>query len=172
MAIGSIVDVLFQLEGLGFFDFILPFLLMFAVVYGILEYTHIFGKDNKAPRIIVALVLGLLAIRLDFYARFLTEISPRLAVGLIVLLSALILIGMFVPNKSVPTVGWILFALGGLIFIIIAVQTYDALNFFGYSGYFDSSELIGWVVMVAILIGIIVAIVAGKGREDNKSTHL
>ena len=173
MAIGSILDVLFQLEDLGFFIYILPFLLMFAIVWGILEYTKIFGENGKASRVVVALVLGLLSIRLDFYSNFLTEISPRLAVGLTILVAAIILIGMFIPNESVSTVAWILFALGGLIFIIIAVQTFNALSYFGMAGSFDTSQLIGWVVMIAILIGVIVAIVSG-GHTDphHKSSYL
>ena len=136
MAIGSIIDILFQLENLGFFDFILPFLLMFAVVYGILQYMKIFGED-KAVHIIIAVALGLIAIRLPFYSQFLTEISPRLAIGLIVLLALLILVGMFVPNQSRGTLGWILFAVGAVIFIIIATQTFNALTYL--NGYLDSS---------------------------------
>ncbi len=169
MAIGSIIDILFQLENLGFFDFILPFLLMFAVVYGILQYMKIFGED-KAVHIIIAVVLGLISIRLPFYSQFLTEMSPRLAVGLIVLLALLILVGMFAPNQSRGTIGWILFAVGAVIFIVIAVQTFNALSYL--NGYVDSSEIIGWVVMVAILIGVIVAIAAGNSSSTKSSTHL
>ena len=168
MAIGSIIDILFQLENLGFFDFILPFLLMFAVVYGILQYMKIFGED-KAVHIIIAVVLGLISIRLPFYSQFLTEISPRLAIGLIVLLSLLILVGMFIPNQSRGSLGYVLFAVGAVIFIIIAAQTFNALTYL--NGYLDSSEIIGWVVMVAILIGVIVAVAAGKSHGES-STHL
>ncbi len=168
MAIGSIIDILFQLENLGFYDFILPFLLMFAVVYGILQYMKIFGED-KAVHIIIAVVLGLISIRLPFYSQFLTEITPNLAIGLIVLLALLILVGMFIPNNSRGTLGWILFAVGAVIFIIIATQTFSALG--NLNGYLDSSEIIGWVVMVAILIGVIVAVAAGHSSEHS-STHL
>ena len=170
MAFGSIIDILFQLENLGFYDFILPFLLMFAIVYGILQYMKIFGED-KAVHIIIAIVLGLISIRLPFYADFLTVISPKLAIGLIVLLSLLILVGMFTPNNSRTSIGWILFGVGAVIFIIVAVQTFNDLNFI--NGYLQSSEIIGWVVMIAILIGVIVAIAAGSSTDStHRSTHL
>ena len=162
MAFGSIVDILFQLENLGFFQFILPFLLIFAIVFGILSYMRIFG-DQKAVHVIIALVLGLLAIRLPFFSAFLSEVTPRLGVGLVVLLALLILTGLFTPDASRGTLGWILLGVGTVIFIIVAVQTFNALSYFGYAGFFSSSEIIGWVVMVALLIGVIVAVVAGKG---------
>ena len=67
--------------------------------------------------------------------------------------------------------GWILMGVGAVIFIIVAVQTFNVFNNFGY-GSFDNSELIGWVVMIVILIGVIVAVVAGSGTGQHKSTGL
>src|SRR3989338_927294 len=165
MAYSSIIDVFYQLENLAFLDIVLPFLLIFAVVYGILTWMNIFG-DNKAVHVIIAIVLGLLSVRLPFFSQFLAEISPRLGVGLTILLGLLILVGLFTPDKSRGVISWILFAVGAVIFIIILVQSGNVLGQYGYgSGYF-SEQIIGWVVMVAILIGVIVAIVAGKGSGD------
>lgn len=163
---GNIFDIFYQLENLGFFDIVLPFLLAFAVVYGILTYMKIFGTD-KAVHVIIAVVIGLLAIRFPFYSAFLSEISPRLGVGLTVLLTALILLGLFAQTKGRSAILWILFALGGIIFLVILVQTGSVLGFIG-AGYF-SQEAIGWLVMVAVLIGIIVAVVSSKGETPGDS---
>src|SRR3989344_190249 len=165
MAYSSIIDVFYQLENLEFFDIVLPFLLIFAVVYGILTYLGIFGKENKAVSIIVAVVLGLLSVRLPFFSQFLAEITPRLGVGLSILLALIILVGLFTPKKSRGTITWILFAVGAIIAIIILIQTETVLGGYG-SGYF-SEQLIGWVVMIAILIGVIVAVTAGKGGKGS-----
>lgn len=166
MAFGSIGDVFYQLENLGFFDIVLPFLLAFAVVYGVLTYMKIFGED-KAVHVVIAVVIGLLAIRFPFYSAFLSEISPRLGVGLTILLAILLLVGLFAQDKGRSAIMWILFALGGIIFLVILVQTGDALGFIG-AGYF-SQEAIGWLVMVAILIGIIVVVVSGKSSQPGDS---
>jgi len=43
---GSFGNLLLKLEGLGFFDYVLPFLIIFAMVFGILTRIKIF-EDNK-----------------------------------------------------------------------------------------------------------------------------
>ena len=167
MAFGSIGDVFYQLENLGFFDIVLPFLLIFGVVYGILQYMKIFGQDNKGVHAMIAIILGLLAIRLPFFSAFLAELSPRLGVGLTILLGILLLIGLFTPSNSRGTIAWILLSVGALIFIVILIQTGNVLSDFGFGNGFFSEEIIGWLVMVAVLIGVIVAVVAGKGGEGS-----
>ncbi|MFH1425134.1 MAG: hypothetical protein ABIG28_00175 [archaeon] len=161
MAYNSITDVLMQLEGLGLFEFILPFLLIFAVVYGVLSWMNIFG-ENKGVHIIISLVIGMLAIRLPFFSAFLSEMAPRLGVGLSIILGVLILVGMFTPKNKRGTIAWILFAIGAVIFIIILVQTSNVMSYWGYGTGFFSEQLIGWIVMLAILIGVIVAVAVGN----------
>ena len=68
----------------------LPFLLVFAVVFGILIQMNIFGK-NRGINVIIALVIGFLAVRSPFFTQFYSEIFPRLGVGIVILLSILIL---------------------------------------------------------------------------------
>jgi hypothetical protein len=163
---GTIQDVLIQLEILGFFDFVLPFLLVFAVVFGILSFTGMF-KDQKAVHIIIAIILGLLSIRLPFFSAFLAEMSPRLGVGLVILLAAVILVGMFTPDKYHDIISWIMLAIGGVIFVVILIQSANVLNYFGYSGSFFSGEVIGWIVMIGVLVAIIIAVAVGGGSSDS-----
>jgi len=49
------------LEGMGVADVLLPFLLIFTIVYAVLSKTDILGKENenKGINVIIALVLGL-----------------------------------------------------------------------------------------------------------------
>ena len=162
----SLAEVFYQWETIGLFDIILPFLLVFAVIYGILTYSKIFG-GQKGLSVVVAMVIGLLAIRFPFFADFLAEISPRLAVGITILLALIILIGLFTPANYQDILGWILLAIGAIIFIIIMAQTAGILGVFGFSG-FGGSELIGYVVLVALLIGIIVVITTSGGGAGRR----
>jgi len=171
MAFGNIGDVFYQLENLGFFDIVLPFLLIFGVVYGILQYMKIFGSENKGVHAMIAIILGLLAIRLPFFSAFLSEISPRLGVGLTILLGLLLLIGLFTPESSRGTIAWILLSVGAIIFIVILVQTGNVLGDFGLGHGFFSEEIIGWLVMVAVLIGVIVAVVAGRSGGQSTGSY-
>ncbi|MFQ5531223.1 MAG: hypothetical protein ACE5ES_01265, partial [Candidatus Nanoarchaeia archaeon] len=95
---GTIGDLLSVWQQQGFFSYLLPFLLIFALVFGILEQAKLF-KENKAINGIIALVVGLMALQLDFVPIFFSEIFPRLGVGLSFILVLLILAGMFVDTS-------------------------------------------------------------------------
>ena len=161
---GTLLDIVFQWEQIGVFDFILPFLLIFAIVYGVLSGIKIFG-DNKSVNIIIAVVLGLLAIRFDFFSIFLSEISPRLGVGIVILMTLLILVGLFTPEKGRGIVLWIVMGVGALIFIIILAQIGGIFGF-GYGGY-GNNQLIAYVVLAILIIGVIIAVAASSGRRDS-----
>ncbi len=171
MAFGSIADILIQWEYLGFFQFVLPFLLVFAVVFGILSYMNIFGS-NKGIHAIVAIVLGLLSIRAGFFSAFLAEIAPRLGVGLTILLAILILIGLFVPQDSTKTVGWVLMGVAGLIVIVILSQLYNVFGFFTGAFGLTSSEIIGYIVMIALVVAIIVIVTIKPKESTNQNLGL
>src|SRR3989338_10911284 len=107
----DIREVFFRLEAFGLYDFLLPFLLMFAVVFGILSFIGIF-KEQKGLNAVIAIVLGLLAVRYSFFTDFLNEISPRLGVGLVILLALMILIGLFVPSEHIMIIRWVMVGIG------------------------------------------------------------
>ena len=153
-------DLLFSLENIGLFQFILPFLLIFAVIFGVLSWTNMFG-GNKGVHVIIAVVIGLLAIRWSVYTDFLNIISPKLGVGLVIILVLVLLMGLFIPADSQAIMGWVMMAVGVVIAIVIFAQTYSD---FGYGGYV-TSDLIGWVVITALLIGILVVIVLGNNSS-------
>ncbi|MBI2632538.1 hypothetical protein HYW75_06030, partial [Candidatus Pacearchaeota archaeon] len=57
----DIGTVIAQWQTAGIYDFLLPFLLIFAIVLGILRSTSIIG-GNRGLHIIIALVIGLMAV--------------------------------------------------------------------------------------------------------------
>jgi hypothetical protein len=167
MAFGSIADILFQWESIGFFDIVLPFLLVFAIVFGILSYMGIFG-NNKGINAILAIILGLLSVRAGFFQAFLAEVAPRLGVGLTVLLVIMILFGLFVQDQSKKTIGWIMIGIAAVIFIIIISQMYTIFNYFGSGLGLSNPEIIGWIIMVGLLIVIVIVVAIGNSEKDNK----
>lgn len=171
MAFGSIADILFQWESIGFFDIVLPFLLIFAIVFGILSYMKIFG-DQRGIHAVIAVILGLLSIRAGFFQAFLSQIAPRLGVGLTILLVLLILFGLFVQDQSKKTIGWILLGIAAIIFIVIISQMYTIFQGFGSGLGFNNPETIGWIIMLGLLIVIIIIVAIGNAGKDDKSKGL
>jgi hypothetical protein len=161
--VNEIGDFLATLEGTGFFDLLLPLLLIFAVVYGILSYMKVFG-GNRAIHTIVALVISFLTVRTPFFRDFLSFVSPRLGVGLIIILVVLILTGMFVPEKGQGVVGIIFLAIGGIISAFIFLQ---ANEYFGFSFGFLENDIMATLVVILIIgaaIGVIVGLTPTKKK--------
>ena len=90
----TITDVLNSWNDIGVFSYVIPFLLIFAVVYAILQKSGVLG-DNKTIDAIVAAAIGLLSLQLDFVATFFAVIFPRFGIGIAIFLVALIFIGFF-----------------------------------------------------------------------------
>ncbi len=158
---GGIGNLLSQWEQAGFFSYLLPFLLIFALVFGILSQSRFF-EENKAVNTIIALVVGLLALQFDFVPRFFSEIFPRLGIGLAILLAAIILVGMFFEEKHY----WMFMVLGGIIFLVVLVKTGSNL---GWSGVSDWTDNWGYLIMGAlVLTGIITAIAYNKKPKPDR----
>jgi hypothetical protein len=159
----SFGDFLQQLESFGFFQYILPFLLIFAVVYAILGEIPTF-KEKKGPMLIIALAIGLLSLQLGYVSAFFQIIFPSLGIGLSILLVALILAGSFIPGEG--SYKWIFFGLGALIFLIITFSSLSGLNFVGSYWWQD---YMGMIIVGLIIAGVIVAVVLG-GKGSSSST--
>ncbi len=147
----------------GFFTYLLPFLLIFALIFGILNQIHLF-KENKAINGIIALVVGLLALQSPMVSQFFSEIFPRLGIGLSILLVLLILVGMFIdPSKTGIMVT--LLGIGAVITVVVLVQTAGAVGW--SSGYWwqDNWETVAGVVFILIALAVIVGGSSPKESE-------
>ncbi len=160
-------SMLSQWESYGLFDYLLPFLLIFAIVYGILSYAKVFG-DNNGVHLTIALVVGILALRLGFVQDFYREAFPRLAVALAVLLVFLILVSAFLPETSHKK-GWYigLYSLGGIAALIVVFNSFNILGYWGSSWWYDWGALI---IGALIVIGLIIAI-SVSGKKSGGGSH-
>lgn len=150
---GAIGNMLDKWTEYGFFEYILPFLLIFAILNGILSQAKIF-KENKSVNVIISVSVALISLQFGFVSQFLAEIFPRLGVGLIIILVLIIIMGFFLPAE-----GWItytLFGIGALILIVILIQTAGALGWSGgywwYDNWQEVAAIAGLVLVLIILV--------------------
>ena len=158
---GNIGSLLATWEQAGVFSYVLPFLLMFSIVFGILMKTQIF-KDNKGLNAIIALVIGLLALQFELVPIFFSEIFPRVGVALSVILVLLILVGLFFdPNNKF--VGYGLLGVGVIIFLVVLTKTAGYLGWYTpYWWYANWQEILIYGGIFAIIAAIIASVGPSK----------
>lgn len=164
---GSVGNILSNLEQLGFFDYLLPFLIIFAIIYGILSKAKIFG-DNKSIDAIIALSVGLMALQFGMVSSFFAEIFPRLGIGLSIILVILILTGLFKKNDDDNWQNYILLAIGLIIAVVILIQSAE--GFGSYSGYWWYNN---WPTMLVLLIfGVGIALIIGSSGKKKREIKI
>jgi hypothetical protein len=147
----------------GFFQYVFPFLLIFALVFGILTKIQLF-KENKAVNAIIALVVGFMSLQFSFVSNFFSQIFPRVGVGLAIILVILILVGLFVDPKS-NLINYVLLGVGVIIVIVVLVQAAGATGWSSGTWWVDNWQTIAGVIVIVVILGIVVGTSAGKGKE-------
>ena len=125
-------DFFANLESWGFLDVVLPFILVFTIVFAALQKTKILGEGKKNYNVVVALVMGAGIIFPHVTGSYqdLIGFDP-----------------VVVINQSLPQVSIILVAIIMLLLI---------LGVFGNEVDFAGTSLSGWVVIVALVaVGLI-----------------
>ena len=156
-----------------FTEMLLPFLLVFVVVFAILQKSKILGEGKAQIDAMVGLVIGLLLIGVPQPRNIIVGIMPWLAVGIAVILVFLILYGFVAGDlSSAPDWMKIIFGiLAGLFTLGVVLYVTGLWEIIG--GWLSGGESSGvWmnVLMVALVIGAMaVAVFSGKkGNGGNQ----
>lgn len=172
---GTLGDLFAQWEAAGIFQYALPFLLIFALVYGLLSKLNIFSDSqknpNKAINAMIALAVSFMALQFDIVSMFFSEIFPRFGVALSIILVILILGGLFMPTSKENN--WFMIALAAIVFIIIGVVIYNSMAVFGWGfGGMGNGGLsyfwgrYGAIVIFVVLVLVVVLVSSGKKRNS------
>jgi len=102
MAVGEegsiITSVIDTWRSFGIFDFVLPFMLVFAIVYGILERTKLFGDIGKSVNAIIAFTIAMTTTLTSWFIGFLTGFLPWVSTISLVVITALMLLAIFAKD--------------------------------------------------------------------------
>lgn len=165
---GDLGNLLASWEQMGVFSYVLPFLLIFAIVFGILSRTNIFG-ENKGLNAVVALVIGLLSLQFQLVPVFFSQIFPNLGVGLSIILIMMILLGLFIPYDKQNKMNYLLLGVAAIIFVIVVANSFSSTGYYGFSDimYFIYAHLTGIVITLIVLIAI-GAVIGSGGPKPKK----
>jgi hypothetical protein len=135
----------FQMQDLGFFDIFLPFVLVFTLVFAILQKIKVLGEKSKNFNVVIALVMGMATVVPHVLWGDPTGISPRLANGYYDVVNII--------NNSLPQVSLV---------VIIILMALLIIGILGKRFELGNGSLSGWMAALAFLVvGFIFAGAAG-----------
>jgi len=156
--IGVLVD-------LGIYDVILPFLLVFTIVFAILEKTKVLGIDKiegtevtkKNLNAMLSFVIAFLVIASTQLVSIISQVMSHVVLLLILAVCFLMLVGVFFGDKEFTLKefpGWVKFFMI-LMFVGIVVIFLNALNWlkyiFGIFDYLEIEYLVGVLSFLLVL---------------------
>lgn len=158
-------------EQLGVFRYVLPFLLVFIVVYGILERASPFGGDQQRIHTVLAAVIALFVTAFTpaapTIANFFSNFFGALAVVLVGILGALIVAG-FIFGEEMENTRWTQTLMGlGFLAVVTIFLGWGGLGIIVPSDLgpvlpaFSGGQLLG----IAVVVGTIVFLYWALGEE-------
>ena len=151
---------------------IYPFLLVFTLVFAILQKSKILGEDKRQIDALVALAVGLIVVAFSWATNIIAGLMPFLAVSVVILLVFMILYGFVasdmreglkLPKQLQYCIG-ILAGIALIIAVIVATGQWDkAYNALFGGGSFSS--LASNILMIAIILGALAVVIFGAKKK-------
>ncbi len=161
-------DVIEQWARFGVFDVLLPLLLVFVLVFAILEKINVF--KNRGVNLVIALVLGFFAVTNPYVSVFFMYLFSNLAIGIAILLVMVVLLGIALQPEE-ETWKWV-FGVGGFILLLIVLAK---AGFFGYAlgpnAFYWMQQNAASLILLLVVIGVVVFLLASVKGEKNHSGH-
>ena len=169
------IDTIFQqLEGLGFFDYLLPFVLIFAIIFAILEKVKLFGEDKSNIHLIISIVIGMLfTTQMTIVQRMTEVLLPKISFFIVLVFLFLILIGLLGADVSAGLKGTPFFA---AVLVCLFALWWALGDDFGLSlpVWMQNTEWWGYLLTIGVLIGMVFFVKktkAGKATVGNMYTN-
>ena len=180
-------EVITFFDQIGLFDVVLPFLLVFTIVFAIFEKTKVLGTEEiegkkytkKNLNAITAFVIAFLVIASSQLVEIITKVSSNAVIVLFLSVLFLLLVGSF-HKEGEPIFlegGWkVVFMI--IVFIAIigifldAIKTSDGRTWLQRLGDFTGSggdELAGSIILLALIVLFIVYAVKEPSKEAKHS---
>ena len=168
MCRGGIGDALNNLAQLGFFSYAIPFLLIFALVFGILGRMGLF-KENKGVVAIISLAVALMSLQFNIVPQFFSEIFPNLGIGISIILVFLIVIGLFIDPSNQSWIIYILLGIAAVVAVVVVAQSSGqaGMNVWNWVQV-NLGPSAGTIIIVILLVIGVAAAMGGFGKKNKQ----
>lgn len=158
------------------FQVILPFLLVFTLVFAVLDKSEVLGKGKRSINALVALIIGLIVVAFGKAVEIINNMIPFLAVSLVVILVFMILLGAlyeqgtFKIHENVKWVFMIIIAIAVVIAVLYFTGAWDFLYEYVMDGG-SSSSVISTIVFVVLIIVAVAFVFWGTGKSGSEKKN-
>ena len=161
--INNVPEFLIQLNNWGLTEAILPFILIFTMIFAVLQKTKIIGEGKRQFNSLVALIMALMVIMPQYTGRgpnivpIINDVLPQVSLMVVVILAALLVIGVFAPGvmfggTAFGTVLGLL-SVGAVVYIFgNAAGWWASVGILGFLNNPDTQAIIVIVVVFALVI--------------------
>ncbi|MEM4267692.1 MAG: hypothetical protein QXK37_02580 [Candidatus Woesearchaeota archaeon] len=177
---GRFVEFFQNMENLGFVDALLPFLLIFTVVFAVLQKTNILGAGKKNFNVVIAAVIALLVViphvtgtyppEKDIVA-IMNNALPQVSIVLVAIVMALLIIGILGGEArwmGGSLSGWIAI-LAFLIIVYIFGGSAGWWEDLGYSlGLWDADTIA--IVIIILVFAIVIWYITKSDSDADKAS--
>lgn len=164
-------NVFLSFQGSGLFEFFLPFLLVFSIVFAVLQKIKVLG-DNKGVHVIVSLAIGFLAVQNSFIVFLINNFLSNIALVLVLIIMFLVILGLLAGKEVSAKLNWV-------VVVIALVGIFWALFYDFFSGTWILPEIFlltgatqGSLLTILIFIVVIFVIVGGFGEKGKSKGPL
>ena len=147
------------LHSLGFFTVLVPFLLIYAISFGLLERIKLFGKDSTNYNAVISFAFSFFTIYQLQLVEKMTLFITRIGLLFVLLLVTMIIAGLVGVHRSFAKSFVRIFIAGYLLFNIIDI-------FFGWNFSFINSEFFPMILGVLVTILVFFGVVLFVMREE------
>lgn len=143
-------------------DFVYPFLLMFFIVFAILEKTKLLGGEKKQLNAMVAFVIGLIFVSAVYPKVVVGDLILFLTISIVVVFVFLLLWGFVWGEEVKFNKEPLKYAAGGFMFLAVAVALLSILGLWG--GIYDflvdkiSKEFWTNAIFILVIVGALAAV--------------
>lgn len=174
----TFADMIYMLQGIGVADVLLPFILVFTVVFAVLQKSKLLGKDSKKYNVILALVMGASVVFphiLGIYpptsdpVNIINGSLPSISVIVVAIIMVMLLLGVFGAELNMDGKGinvWILFISFASVVYVFGTNA----GFFGNGNFppwlwFLADPNTQSLLIMILVFGIIIYFIT---KDDNK----
>ena len=152
---------------------VLPLILVFTLIFAILEKTRLFGDDKRQVNAMISFVIALILIATPYSRYLVVSLMPFLAVMATIFFIFMLLYGFISGGeKDILSDTWkkiliITMTVALVIFLLVISGWWDSIYGYLVYGRFGGEILVNGVLILILIAAVVAVLYGGKGKDKS-----